>query len=92
MIPGKIERNSLKCVNSVRIRSYSGPHFPAFWLNTERFGVPLRVQSEYGKMRNRITPNTDIFYAVLVLETKFRDDPQITSVTASVRHKLISKK
>ena len=27
------------CVKSVRIRNYSGPHFPAFGLNTERYGV-----------------------------------------------------
>ena len=26
-------------VKSVPIRSYSGPHFPAFGLNTERYGV-----------------------------------------------------
>ena len=26
---------STHCVKSVRIRSYSGPHFPAFELNTE---------------------------------------------------------
>ena len=52
------------CVKSVRIRSYSGPHFPAFGLNTERSGVSLRIQSECGKIRTRITPNTDIFYAV----------------------------
>ena len=25
-------------------------HFPAFGLNTERYGVSLRIQSEYGKM------------------------------------------
>ena len=30
----------------------------------ERYGVSLRIQSEYGKMRTRITPNTDTFYAV----------------------------
>ena len=42
------------CVKSVRIRSYSDPHFPAFGLNTER----------YGKMWTRITPNTNTFYAV----------------------------
>ena len=29
-------------VKSVRIRSYSGPYFPAFGLNTERYGVSLR--------------------------------------------------
>ena len=27
------------CVKSVLIRSYSGPHFPAFGLNTERYSV-----------------------------------------------------
>ena len=32
-------------VRSVRIRSYSGPYFPAFGLNTERYGVSLRIQS-----------------------------------------------
>ena len=26
-------------VKSVRIRSYSGPHFPAFELNTEKCGL-----------------------------------------------------
>ena len=30
------------CAKSVRIRSYSGPHFPAFWLNTERDEVQMR--------------------------------------------------
>ena len=34
---------------------------PLFGLNTERYGVPLRIQSECGKMRTRITPNTDTF-------------------------------
>ena len=52
------------CVESVRIRSYSGPHFPAFGMNTERNGVSLRIQSECGKMMTRITPNTDTFHAV----------------------------
>ena len=26
------------CVKSIQIRSYSGPHFPAFGLNAERYG------------------------------------------------------
>ena len=52
------------CVKSVRIRSYSGPYFPAFGLNTERYGVSLRIQSECGKMRTTITLNTDTFHAV----------------------------
>ena len=46
---------------SVRIRSYSGPHFPVFGLDTER---SLRKRSECGKMRTRINPNTETFYAV----------------------------
>ena len=44
---------------SVRIRSYSGPYFPAFVLN-----IILRIQPECGKIRTRITPNTDTSYAV----------------------------
>ena len=55
----------LHYVKSVGVRSYSGAHFPAFRLNTERYGVSLRIQSECGKMRTRITPNTETFYAVL---------------------------
>ena len=46
-------------VKGVRIRSYSGLYFPAFGLNTERYGVCLRIQSECQKIRTRITPNTD---------------------------------
>ena len=51
-------------VKSFRIRSYSGPHFSTFRLNTKRYGEPLRIQSECGKMRTRITPKTDTFHAV----------------------------
>ena len=50
------------CVKSVRIRNYSGPHFPAFGLNTE---------SKCGKMRTRITPNTDTFKQCIVLYFSF---------------------
>ena len=52
------------CVNSVPIRSYSGPYFPALGLNTEMYFVSLRIQFECGKIRSRITPNTDTFYVV----------------------------
>ena len=37
LIPG------VHCGKSIRIRSFSGPYFPAFGRNTERYGV-----SEYG--------------------------------------------
>ena len=44
-------------------------HFPVFGLNTKRYSVflhsvCLRIQSECGEMRTRITPNTETFYAV----------------------------
>ena len=48
----------------VRIRSFSGPHFPTFGLNTEQSCVFLRIQSTCGKIQTRRTPNTDIFHAV----------------------------
>ena len=57
---------SFHCIKSVRFRSYSGPHFPVFGLNTESYGVSLRIQSKYGKMRTRTTPNADTFRAVFL--------------------------
>ena len=50
----------------VTIWSYSGPHFSAFGLNTERYGVSLNSV----RMRENvdlITPNTDTFHAVVHL-------------------------
>ena len=38
--------------------------FSAFGLNTERYSVSVRLQSEFRKMRTRGTPNTDIIYVV----------------------------
>ena len=35
-------------MKSVRIRNYSGAHFPAFGLNTDRYSVFLRIQLECG--------------------------------------------
>ena len=49
--------------------SFSGPYFPAFGLNTERYGVSLRIQSECGKIQTRITPNANTFYAVFSSST-----------------------
>ena len=51
----------LHCVKSVCIRNFSGPYFPVFGLNTEKYEVSLRIQSECGKTRTRKTPNTDTF-------------------------------
>ena len=48
----------------VRIPSYSGPHFPAFGLNTERYSVSPHIQSKCWKMRTRVNPNTNTFYSL----------------------------
>ena len=59
----------IHCLESIRIRSYSGPHVPAFGLNTYRYEVSLRIQSECGEMRTRITLNLDTFYVVITYIT-----------------------
>ena len=51
-------------VKSVRSRSFPGPYFPAFGLNTQRYGVSPRIQSKCRKIRTRKTPNADTFHAV----------------------------
>ena len=51
-------------VKSICIRSYSGSHFPALGLNMDIYSVSLRIQSQCGEMRTRITPTTDTFHAV----------------------------
>ena len=51
-------------VKSVPIWSYSGPHYPTFRRNTKRYGISLLIQSECGKMRTKITSNTNNFHAV----------------------------
>ena len=38
----KLYSKGLRCVKSVRIRGYSGPHFPAFGLNTSPYSVRMR--------------------------------------------------
>ena len=54
------------CVKSVRIWSFSGPYFPVFRLNKDRYGVSLRIPSECGKIRTKKFPNTDTFHVVLI--------------------------
>ena len=43
------------------------PYFPILGLNTETYGVNLRIQSECGKIQTRKTPNKNAFHAVLVV-------------------------
>ena len=72
-------------MKSVRMRSYSGQHFPLLGLNTERCGVYLRIQSEYEKTRTRITPNTDTCYAVKALKMLMKKENKF-------HHKMLVKK
>ena len=37
------KENILHCMKSVHIRSFSGPHFPTFGLNTKIYDVNLRI-------------------------------------------------
>ena len=63
----------LKFVKSVRTRSYFGPNFRAFELNTNKYEVSLRIQSECRKMQTRITPNTDTLHAVTSVIKEYED-------------------
>ena len=63
-------KSNRHCVEIFRIRSFYGPYFPAFGLNTERCRVSLRIYSVYGNIRSRKTPSTDTFHAVRVHSKK----------------------
>ena len=53
-----------KHVQSIHIRSFSGPYFPAFELSTENYSVNLRIRSECVKIRTKKTSNMEAFYVV----------------------------
>ena len=54
------------CMKSALIRSFSGPYFPAFGLNMERYPVSLSIQSKCGKIWTRKISNTDAFHAMVL--------------------------
>ena len=67
IIKGNI--NPSHCVKRARIRSYSGPHFSRIFLHSDWIQIspyPVRMRENKGKMRTRITPNADSFYAVII--------------------------
>ena len=79
-IKGNFSINSNTCT-AWKVSKYeviSGPYFPVFNFMMQRltYGVSLRIQSECGKMRKRITPNTDSFYAILFFST-FDSTPRL---------------
>ena len=45
--------------------------------NMERYSVSFRVQSECAKMRTRITPDTETFYAVPVVSLSIQDNAKL---------------
>ena len=62
----------MHCVKTVCIRSYSGQHFTTFSRIRTEYGEILRIspysvemRKNAGKIRTRITPNTETFDAVL---------------------------
>ena len=46
----------------------SGPYFSVFGLNTEIYGVNLRIQFEYRKYGSETTPYLDTFHTVSLTE------------------------
>ena len=50
------------------MQSYFGPYFPPFGLNTARYEVSLSIQCKCGKIRTKITPNTDTFHVLNVID------------------------
>ena len=63
----KVHSQSNSCVNRDRIRSYSGPHFSRISRILRISPYSVRMRENPGKIRTRITPNTDIFYAGIAL-------------------------
>ena len=53
-----------KCPNTV---FFFNRHFAVFELNTEIYGVNLRIQFKYGRIRTRKTPYLDIFHTLIII-------------------------
>ena len=70
MFPSCTIQHGLK---SVRFRSFSSLHFPAFGLNTDNFFVNIHIQSECGKIWTRKISNTNIYYAVQSIDLQLYD-------------------
>ena len=62
--------NETSLRDKCRIQMFSGPLFLAFGLSTEWYGVSLRIQSEYGKIWSRKTPNMNTCYIVFFYESQ----------------------
>ena len=59
----------------------SGPYFPAFGLNTERYWVSFRIQSEYGKYGPEKTPYWQLNLPLLTkIQKAFGDPPKTLEI------------
>ena len=69
----KISDNMNHCVKIVRIWTYSGPHFSCIFPHSAECGYFSVFSPNAGKLRTRITPNTDTLrseYHHISLESK----------------------
>ena len=69
--------NFMKAI--VPIRSFSGPYFPAFWLNTKYWYSVFSPNA--GKYEPEKNPNMDMFQAVVELNIKFVVSVALESIT-----------
>ena len=60
----------------VQIRIFSGPYFPAFGLNTERYSVFSPNAGKYGPVK---TPYLDTFHAVHDITVRFCGEEKMES-------------
>ena len=58
------------CLEKVRIWNYSSPYFSRIFPHSDWKRRSVRMREKPGKMRTRITPNIDSFYAVWSNSTK----------------------
>ena len=58
------------CVKGVRIRSFSGPYFPAFGLNTDRYGVIQRYRKNSNTDTFHVVYGSNIFQMLFVIPQK----------------------
>ena len=78
----------IHCVKRVHIRSFSGPCFPVFGLNTEIYSLNLRIQSECRKIRTRKSSVFGYFSRsdVTFLRASFKRLPSKTIVCRDYKH------
>ena len=74
-----------KCQNT---GLFSGPYFPAFGLNEERYSVSLRIQSECAKIWTRKNSVVGHFSRSACASLRFRGKIHYKGVTCSINHSI----